>query len=276
MQWPDDLSRKNYPPVGRCIYCGSTDDLRREHIIPRGLSGSTTLLKASCGSCADITSRVETTVIRGPWYAVRIVQRLHITELSRVPKTFSLTLIKDGREQVIHLPINEYPVVLMMPLYPLPEVMSGAPHQSGIHLVGYSILAYGPRPGEVTKRFGADGGRITQKHQFVDIARMLAKIALAFAVAELGIDRFEAVYVRDLILGKIENLGRFVGTRDRHPPTMANHLHQLSLEYDPDSRLLAVNVRLMASEPTPAYVVIVGRLKAAEVPDWLRTTDLTG
>jgi hypothetical protein len=272
MRWPDDLARRNYPLVGRCIYCGSTEDLTREHVIPRALSGTVTLLKASCRSCADITGEVERIVTRGPWYGLRLVHRLHITDTNRIPKTFPLTLVKEGREEVVQLPLNEYPVLVLMPDYPLPESMTGVPHERGIKLNGYSTLSYGPPPQDVIKRFGAERGRITQKHQFVPIARMLAKIALAFAVAEIGLDRFEQVFVRDLILGNIEDLGRWVGMRDRQPPTVANHLHQLSIEFFPDQRIVAVNVRLVASAPTPAYVVIVGTLKAGEV----LTADLVG
>lgn len=32
----DDFARRKYGPVGRCIYCGSTDDLGDEHILPPG------------------------------------------------------------------------------------------------------------------------------------------------------------------------------------------------------------------------------------------------
>src|SRR5262245_13876737 len=40
--------------IGKCIYCGSVDDLTTEHIIPKGLAGGWTLNEASCRRCAAI------------------------------------------------------------------------------------------------------------------------------------------------------------------------------------------------------------------------------
>jgi hypothetical protein len=46
--------------IGCCIYCGSKGPgLTKEHVIPAGLNGNVTLLKASCLGCADITKRFE-------------------------------------------------------------------------------------------------------------------------------------------------------------------------------------------------------------------------
>src|SRR6186713_2037472 len=51
---------KTYPPVGKCIYCGtSKGKLSDEHIVPLGLGGKTILPEASCSVCADITSAIE-------------------------------------------------------------------------------------------------------------------------------------------------------------------------------------------------------------------------
>ena len=43
-----------YKPVGHCIYCGATEDLGKEHILPFGLSGSAILPKSSCRSLSLI------------------------------------------------------------------------------------------------------------------------------------------------------------------------------------------------------------------------------
>jgi 5-methylcytosine-specific restriction endonuclease McrA len=38
--------------VGRCIYCGSSDSLQKEHVIPLALQGHLVLARASCPRCA--------------------------------------------------------------------------------------------------------------------------------------------------------------------------------------------------------------------------------
>ena len=48
-----------YPFIDKCIYCGSEEDLRKEHTIPYSLNGLLLLKKASCETCATITSRFE-------------------------------------------------------------------------------------------------------------------------------------------------------------------------------------------------------------------------
>src|SRR5205814_3072492 len=60
-----------WPIIGECIYCGSTDDLTNEHIVPFGLSGTVGLVKASCKSCAAATSAIEGRLLRGHWRAYR-------------------------------------------------------------------------------------------------------------------------------------------------------------------------------------------------------------
>jgi hypothetical protein len=52
------------PRIGRCIYCGSTENLSKEHIVPLGLGGEDVLYDASCGWCRDATSRIESRLLK--------------------------------------------------------------------------------------------------------------------------------------------------------------------------------------------------------------------
>ena len=54
--------------VGRCIYCDSTNQFTREHVLPEGLGGripldgqheALVLREASCASCTEKTSALE-------------------------------------------------------------------------------------------------------------------------------------------------------------------------------------------------------------------------
>jgi hypothetical protein len=58
--------------IGVCIYCGECDaTLGTEHAVPYGLNGPWTLHRASCESCAKITSHFEHDVMRSLWPDVR-------------------------------------------------------------------------------------------------------------------------------------------------------------------------------------------------------------
>lgn len=62
-------------PIGRCIYCGYTSpdprELTREHILPKGLGGTDTLLKATCANCVSVTSEIERVFIRDTLWVQR-------------------------------------------------------------------------------------------------------------------------------------------------------------------------------------------------------------
>jgi len=131
-----DFGKVSYKPVGHCIYCGAIENLQREHIIPFGLSGTGVLPKSSCRNCAKITRGVEEDVLRGPMWSVRVFRQLKSRRKHReAPKTEQLTVIKNGKEQVIELPLEEYPILLHFPVFPMPAYLNKAQYINGIRLV---------------------------------------------------------------------------------------------------------------------------------------------
>ena len=74
--------------VGRCIYCGSRENLSTEHIVPRSLGGDHVLLEASCPSCRDATSRFERIVSGQDFLLFRTVLELPTYHPKSRPKTF--------------------------------------------------------------------------------------------------------------------------------------------------------------------------------------------
>lgn len=87
-------------------------------------------------------------------------------------------------------------------------------------------------------------------------ARLLAKIALGFAVAVYGPGVIEHAYIRRAILGQSEDIGKWVGCISRPSPA-ANVLHEVRLSVERDNDIHA-SVRLFARHGTPEYLVIVG------------------
>jgi hypothetical protein len=68
--------RKVYSPVGRCIYCHSTDGLTVEHVIPFGLGGRLELPESGCHRCSKITSDFEHTCLRTMYGPLRLLYDL--------------------------------------------------------------------------------------------------------------------------------------------------------------------------------------------------------
>jgi hypothetical protein len=76
-----------YPPVGKCIYCGSDGGagrLDREHIIAKSLGGMLVLPGASCIECAKATSAVERQIARELFRAIRRQMGLSMKPRSRL------------------------------------------------------------------------------------------------------------------------------------------------------------------------------------------------
>lgn len=118
-----------------------------------------------------------------------------------------------GDTETIELSPEDAPAIMILPVFkPLAYVTKEA-YQGGIEMTGYFM-----------NPSGTHTGTIVRNHDVTEIAvyslrwpdawgRMFAKIAYAFAVNEYGLDRFkkENVYVLNAILGKTNDVGKWVG-----------------------------------------------------------------
>lgn len=256
----EDFAQKQYSAVGSCIYCGSTTELTREHIIPAGLSGTTTLPKSSCKLCAQITGKVEAIVLRGSMWPARVLLKLRSRRPGDAPTHESLTIVRNGAEETVQLALEDYPVLLPMPIFEPASYISGAPARQGINLIGADWLRFGPHPNDVAHRLGADSITFTQRERPVEFARMIGKIAFAHAVAELGREKIEDLGLIASILGKANEIGRWVGTFKRTDEAIPGLLHRLSISIE-RGNIIVSQVQLFAHSSGPTYSVIIGRLR---------------
>jgi hypothetical protein len=255
----ENLEGQSYGPVGKCIYCGSTNNLSREHIVPVGLSGTAVLLAASCDACARVTGKVERALLRGSMWPVRVLRQLRSRRPREAPKTESLEVERHGKLEKLQIALEEYPVLLPLPIFEMPAELGGPPTPHGVLVKGLHTISFGPRPGEVMQRLGATRVRLTRSDQPGESDRLVAKIAYCYAIAQLGSDAFERVFVLNGILGRQDDIGRWVGTwRDVAGP-YPGLLHRLSLQQTGEAVL--VEVQLFADSETPSYIVVVGQLK---------------
>ena len=96
-----------------------------------------------------------------------------------------------------------------------------------------------------------------------DIARLIAKVGLGYAIAAHGRDAFDQIFVRDLILGRSPCGNEFVGTIDFPKRFDSNRLH--AHEVVVIGGVVTTRVQFFrpphAHQPTPVYEVVVGRLR---------------
>jgi hypothetical protein len=256
-----------HDPVNKCLYCDAISDLTDEHIFAFGLGGDDILPKASCKACAKITSGFERDVLRGLWWLARAVLGFPTRRPKDMPKKFKIKgTTKDGVEKEITLSEGEKFGIASFPEYAVPGMLEPRAFAPGIPMVGNMMISFGSDIQEIGKKYNlaSMSGSVTYKG--TSFARMLAKIGLGIAVARYSLDNFEQIYVRDCILNKIDDVGMWVGKDSWNAPPEylekeSKSRHASALGVDNKNNVL-VRVRLFSFSPySPAYIIIVGRLK---------------
>jgi len=138
--WISSSDTSPYQYVGRCIYCGSTEGLSNEHIVPANLGGTIILYKASCETCRKLIHRVETECLT----AMRDIRHKRGVRLRRASATdhvFKAWVLTswDGVAEIMPLgqnpnqkwkleeiPPTEHPTLIGLPYFQQPG-MGGAP-----------------------------------------------------------------------------------------------------------------------------------------------------
>lgn len=253
-----------YAPVGKCIYCGSTDDLTDEHIIPFALSGTAVLPDSSCRTCATLTGKMEQEVLRGEMQQLRVFAKLKSrTKHKDAPKTKEVRITdKDGKTQTVTLGFTEAPVVFSFPDFDLPGFLKPEGYIGGIRLNGMATYVFGPSPDEYLRNAKASEIKWEGNYKCAAFARMIAKIGYSTAIAQAraaGIQELfrEIPEVVQSILGHKDEIGRWVGTMANPMEKRQGMLHRIEFG-DVNNREMTAVVQLFADSDTPFYGVILG------------------
>ena len=86
--------------------------------------------------------------------------------------------------------------------------------------------------------------------------RLLAKMAHAFAIAELGIGSFDSTVSAYARGHDLSHCLQHIGSKDADEPS-TNRLHELSIIDSRPNGMLIVRIRLLAKLGTPTYYVVV-------------------
>ena len=253
-----------FADVGYCIYCGTTTgDLTLEHIVAKGLGGTLKLPKASCEAHRRITSKVERYCLREMFGSFRLHTNLN---QSAPPPSLPHIIIGDGgTRQVRDVAVTDYPYALALACFPQPGILAGREPTDSFQLKPWFWVA----DGEIERQQRLHGGAGFSSPEFhpTMFCRMLAKIALGFAVAMMtpkGIS-FEPL-VRDLIVRGSPTPFHLVGGDLVAPPAATEPvLHELKWRLEHPGYLV-VTIRLFAELGTPLYHVVVGKCLDESVP----------
>lgn len=255
------LDGKVYPPFGSCIYCGASDSLTKEHILPFGLSGTAILPQSSCRCCARITGAFEQALLRGSFWPVRVFRDLKSrTKHADAPSSYPMKVIRHGKEEMLELGLSDLPILLHFPHFVLPRHWTQVDRAGAVQLKGIATVLFGKRPEAIARELGVEEFRFEEVHKPIEFARMVAKIGYAFACAEGAINDLEGpAFVVPAILGKRDDIGDWVGTLEKPFASHPGILHRIELPKK--HGFLWAEVQLFADSETPSYVVMLGKLK---------------
>jgi hypothetical protein len=253
------LDRFRYAPVGVCIFCGGTEDLTDEHIMPFGLGGNLILPDASCRTCAKVTGRIERVVLRGPLRPIRVFRGIQSRRRHRdAPTSLPLRVMFADEWETVYLPHHEYPLMLNFHVF-APPGLGDPTYERGIRVQGSAAFNFGARPEEVLAKLGGKQIQVHEEHDPSAFAKMTAKVGYAFAVAAGAIDprRGRPQVVRSLF-EDTNDIGRWVGTSPEPEQKLPQALHFVWVGRDDARGLLIARVQYLSDTGTPMYLVILG------------------
>ncbi|UWU81171.1 HNH endonuclease [Bradyrhizobium huanghuaihaiense] len=268
-----------YAPVKHCIYCGDTSYSQRrtklgdEHIIPEGLGGDLILPEASCAECERVINRTEQFCQKNMLGPFRYQADLPTKRPKDRPKTLpAQKIMPDGSEKTVQIPIAEYPVHLLLPKFPLPQLMLPYPlRQSNLEMYFQFPQNHPAWTGPTPRMLSAPNGELfavlqdsgisvpTGRTDPVRFGRMIAKIAHAFTVAELGDTNFQPLLTPTLVGAPETPIHWLVGgsVKDR-PAASPRHAIRLDMETHHGRRFYVVRIRLFNDLGFPDYVAVSG------------------
>jgi hypothetical protein len=173
-----------FPPINRCIYCGTAiEALSDEHILAYALGGTLILPKASCAKCANVTKKIEQVCARRIFGAYRIKTGMPTRRPKERPSHLRLDVVTiQGEVSPIHIAATDHPAPLALLVWGPPAVFqSGVP---GAYIPA-GVRIHFPDSEAMRHRLTATDAKGISIN-FRDtrfFARILAKIAYSFAVA---------------------------------------------------------------------------------------------
>lgn len=260
--------KKVYPPVGRCIYCDSTDNLTVEHIIPFGMGGRLELPESSCPACCKITSDFEHTCLRTMYGPLRLLYDLPSRRKKSRPSKLPLKVKVKASDDWSYIDVEQerYPFLVLFPQLSMPNKLSGETERHGAKAKTFWIRGASPSYvfknllQQLTIQLNVDTIMPEAKAEVDRFCQMLAKIAYSYAVAELGIEAFEPFLIPHILRKELDDADDFIGCWSETEKATRN-LHEISIVEMIDKSFVIVRIRLLAKLETPTYLVVTGKYK---------------
>ncbi len=264
------MPMKRYPAVGRCIYCGATRyrgfsnrPLADEHIVPLSLHGDVELPEASCFRCEQITGKNEQLALQGVYRPLRHKLNYPHRHKNAQPGSFPVFIPNSkGKDEKVLVSLGDYPHGHFFIKLPKPGLLLGVPLDfeyipDGRKNRWYRILNKKVDPPVTPHKLTTFALPSLDLFSFM---RMVAKIAYAYAVAELGYESFNPLLL-ETIKGSNAHMFHLIGGAETAEPISSPYDISLVKVGINGKEFITGNVRVFATEQgSPTYTVIIGHL----------------
>jgi hypothetical protein len=252
-------------PINKCIYCGSTEKLTDEHIIPYGLKGTWVLPKSSCLECNKITSKFERIVLQDELGAVRYKGDFPSRHRSGSHRHLNIQYEKNGSINDVQVEKEDYVTILSLPEYSRPGYFRKE-NKSSVQISAMNPVIIGDL-WRITQKLSTKTIRVTTKMKGTSFERMLLKIGYSAAIAEFGMNIFSKIFVLPSIMGEKNDVGLWVGSIDNSyigKQFESEHIiefftFQSNVRGFPET-VLKAHIHLFVKIAPVSYLVLVGTI----------------
>lgn len=245
-----------------CIYCGSTEQLSSEHIIPYAWGGSIQIHDGSCEECRLITSAFEN-------FALNDGAMAHVRKAMGLPSRSkhksvlgSITMpMKGPYGQPLAVESElDTPVILGFPLFSRPGLLTGDGTRVDLNLEGMTAATFGADLETFFTSHSAVSATQTESPKHImAFTRTIAKIAYGWAWRDRVIERLGgAAQLVDAFMRHPERLGAFVGTKPSPYERFAGCQFRIEYKLAMPRQIVYLEVQIFAESAAPTYEVVLG------------------
>jgi hypothetical protein len=249
------MRRIRHAALGRCMYCLATSvPLTEEHLVPRALGGRLTLRDAVCEPCRRITGRHEQATLDREFAVPKTLLALKRRRArAKGPGRLPAVVVEGHGAAPVTLPSDAFPRAFALPAFERAGLLAGVDRSAAPPAIDF--VACTLNLGTVALRTTAAAPPLPDPCAY---AHSIAKWAYALAVAERGPQCADTQSMRDLMLGRRDDVFAFVGSSPDRAAASGEWLHDIAL-LERDGWLVAT-LALFASAGMAPYEVVIGRL----------------
>jgi len=255
------MRRMRHAALGHCMYClepgGPGIVLTEEHLVPRALGGRLTLRDAVCEACRRLTGRREQSTLDREFAVPRTLLAMKRRRArAKGPARLPPVELAGGDASPVTLAADAFPRTFALPVFERAGLLAGvdgAAPPARIDFVSCTLDL-----GTIARRTVAAPPALPDPAAY---GHSIAKWAYALAVAERGSRCADTRALRDLMLGRREDVFAFVGTAPQRTPASREWLHDVAF-HEQDGWLVAT-LALFASAGMAPYEVVIGRSTGA-------------